>query len=42
MSIYGQTKGTDLEKQIGQIATMEAMGGMMYYALARIAQERGC
>ena len=41
MSIYGQTKGTDLEKQIGQIATMEAMGGMMYYALARIAQDFG-
>ena len=41
MSIYGQTKGTDMEKQIGQIATMEAMGGMLYYALARIAQNLG-
>ena len=41
MSIYGQTKGTDMEKQIGQIATMEAMGGMLYYALARIAQDLG-
>ena len=41
MSIYGKTKGTDLEKQIGQIATMEAMGGMMYYALARTAQDLG-
>lgn len=41
MSVYGQTKGTELEKQIAQIATMEAMGGMMYYALARIAQDMG-
>lgn len=41
MSVYGQTKGTEMEKQITQIATMEAMGGMMYYALARIAQDLG-
>ena len=41
MSVHGQTKGTALEKQIGQIATMEAMGGMMYFALARIAQDLG-
>ncbi len=37
MSIYGQTKGTELEKQIAQLATGEAMGGMMYYAMARFA-----
>ena len=41
MSIYGQTKGTEFEKQIAQLATGEAMGGMMYYALARIAQDFG-
>lgn len=41
MSIHGQTKGTELEKQIGQVANLEAMGGMMYYALARIAQDLG-
>ncbi len=41
MSIYGQTKGTEFEKQIAQLATGEAMGGMMYYAMARIAQDYG-
>ncbi len=41
MSIYGQTKGTEFEKQIAQLATGEANGGMMYYAMARIAQEFG-
>lgn len=41
MSIYGQTKGTEFEKQIAQLATGEAMGGMMYYAIARIAQNFG-
>ncbi len=41
MSIYGQTKGTELEKQIAQLATGEAMGGMMYYSMARIAQDFG-
>lgn len=41
MSIYGQTKGTEFEKQIAQLATGEAMGGMMYYAIARIAQDLG-
>ena len=41
MSIYGQTKGTEFEKQIAQLATGEAMGGMMYYAMARIAQDFG-
>ncbi len=41
MSVYGKTKGTEFEKQIAQLATGEAMGGMMYYALARIAQDFG-
>lgn len=41
MSVYGQTKGTEFEKQIAQLATGEAMGGMMYYAMARIAQDFG-
>lgn len=41
MSIYGKTKGTEFEKQINQLATGEAMGGMMYYAMARIAQDFG-
>lgn len=41
MSIYGKTKGTEIEKQIAQLATGEAMGGAMYYALARIAKDYG-
>ncbi len=41
MGIYGQTKGTEFEKQIAQLASGEAMGGMMYYAMARIAQDFG-
>ena len=41
MSIYGQTKGTEFEKQIAQLATGEATGAMMYYSMARIAQEFG-
>ncbi len=40
MSIFGQTKGTKLEKQIAQLATGEAIGGAMYYALAKIAKEK--
>ena len=40
MSIYGQTKGTELEKQIAQLATGEAVGGAMYYALAKVAKEK--
>ncbi|MBR1424747.1 rubrerythrin [bacterium] len=40
MSIFGQTKGTELEKQIAQLATGEAVGGAMYYALAKIAKEK--
>lgn len=30
MSIFGQTKGTELEKQIAQLAAGEAVGGAMY------------
>ncbi len=41
MSIYGKTKGTPLEKTIAQLAAGEAMGGGMYYALARIAKSYG-
>lgn len=40
MSIFGQTKGTELEKQIAQLASGEAIGGAMYYALAKIAKEK--
>ena len=40
MSIFGQTKGTEVEKQIAQLATGEAIGGAMYYALAMIAKEK--
>lgn len=40
MNIFGQTKGTELEKQIAQLATGEAMGGAMYYALAKVAKEK--
>ena len=39
MSIFGQTKGTEIEKQIAQLATGEAIGGAMYYALAKVAKE---
>lgn len=40
MSIFGQTKGTEVEKQIAQLAVGEAVGGAMYYALAMIAKEK--
>ncbi len=40
MSVYGQTKGTALEKNIAQLAAGEAMGSAMYYALAKIAKEQ--
>ena len=39
MSIFGQTKGTEIEKQIAQLTTGEAIGGAMYYALAKVAKE---
>lgn len=40
MNFYGQTKGTEMEKQIAQLAQGEAVGGAMYYALAKIAKEK--
>lgn len=40
MSYFGQTKGSELEKTIAQLAQGEAMGGAMYYALAHIAKEK--
>ena len=41
MSIYGLTKGTELEKMVKSIMQAEANGTMMYYALARLAKEQG-
>ncbi|MBR1617767.1 rubrerythrin [bacterium] len=38
--MFGQTKGTELEKQIAQLAIGEAIGGAMYYALAKIAKDK--
>ena len=40
MSIFGKTKGTELEKTIAQLAQGEAIGGSMYYALAYIAKKQ--
>ena len=41
MNYFGKTKGTDIEKQIAQLSAGEATGGAMYYALAKIAKEKG-
>lgn len=41
MSIYGLTKGTELEPMIKNVMQAEANGTMMYYALARLAKEQG-
>ena len=41
MSINGKTKGMAMEKTIEQLAMGEAVGGMMYYALARTARSLG-
>ena len=41
MSIYGLTKGTELEQMVKAIMQAEANGTMMYYALARLAKEQG-
>ncbi|MBR1672743.1 MAG: hypothetical protein IJ702_07435 [Fretibacterium sp.] len=41
MSIYGLTKGTELEKMVSGAAQAEANGTMVYYALARLAREQG-
>ncbi len=40
MKYYGKTKDTDIEKTIAQLSSGEAMGGAMYYALAKIAKEQ--
>lgn len=40
MNYFGQTKGTEIEKQIAQLASGEAIGGAMYYALAKVAKEK--
>ncbi len=40
-SIYGLTKGTELEPLMAAMAQGEANGTMMYYALARLAAEQG-
>ncbi len=40
MSIFGKTKGTEIEKTIAQLAQGEATGGAMYYALAYIAKKQ--
>ena len=41
MSLYGVTKGTDLEKDIEHIMHLEENGVSTYYAIARIAAEKG-
>ena len=41
MSMYGLTKGTELQPTIKQVMQAEANGTMMYYALARLAKEQG-
>lgn len=41
MSIYGLTKGTACEKTMDAVMKAEAAGTMMYYAMARVAEERG-
>ena len=40
-SLHGLTKGTELESAIKAVASAEANGVMMYYALARLAKEQG-
>ena len=41
MSLHGITKGTKLEQMVQMMAQAEANGTMMYYALARLANEQG-
>lgn len=41
MSLYGLTKGTELEKDIEAAAKAEAEGVRLYYALARLAKDQG-
>lgn len=40
MNYFGKTKGTSIEKQIAQLSAGEAVGGAMYYALAKVAKEQ--
>ncbi|MBR2693012.1 MAG: hypothetical protein IKE69_02250 [Thermoguttaceae bacterium] len=39
--MYGQTKGTELESFVTMAYNAESMGGMMYFALSRIAEQLG-
>jgi rubrerythrin len=41
MSLLGITKGTDVEKQIDQIAALESQGVTMYNGMAILAREQG-
>ena len=41
MSIFGVTKGTELEKEIDKMWKGEAQGAAMYAGLALLAKERG-
>ena len=41
MSLLGVTKGTDVEKQIDQIAVLENQGVTMYNGMAILAREQG-
>ena len=41
MSLHGATKGSKLEQIAEMLAQGEAKGVMMYYSLARLAQEQG-
>lgn len=41
MSIHGLTKNTEFEQMVKTMMQAEANGTMMYYALARLANEQG-
>ena len=41
MSVYGKTKGTELEEMIDKLAEGEAKAAGMYFALSHIAKEQG-
>ena len=41
MSIFGKTKGTEMEQVIEYMAKAESDGAMMYQFLARMAREQG-
>lgn len=40
-TLYGLTKGTEMEDTIGKIANAEVMATKRYYAVARMAEEQG-